>query len=406
MSSPASIIDPTDADHLLSWPRHVVAAELDRRLRLATTTRGRRQGWVWEQSVSRLLRAAFEGPGVAEEFDALGGGGFGFNDNISEQQVAWARRLRAEIDAALMAPEAKPYWSARRGATPPVLSLADTAERFVNLVAKLNDRDGLWTEAFGVDGPDGHGDPVEPPRHQFEDLLGRELGNGMGWPLGSAAARAWTRDNLFDLMEVLHDLASWPGMWSGHDFGGCIGHPGDFSPACGRALYLYEMNRLLERSDLGVRLAETGEDQGLIVQHDGEHLSEAVDEALQTAPPSHLDDVRHAVALFRQRDRDVTTMRSAIVTLAGVVEAHRELLKEELLRPDEGALFNIANNFDLRHRKPDQRTDYDPAFLEWIFHWYLATVSLIRRLADRDDITSPGSPVVTDELRWEPEEPF
>lgn len=322
MSTPAPILDPTDADHFLRWPRNILAGELDRRLRLAGTARSYRQAWVWEESVGRLLRAAFQGPGLAEEFHSLGSGGYSLNDSIAKQQVAWVRALRSELDAAQMAPDAKPYWSARRGATPPVLPLPETAERFVNLVAKLNDRQGLWTEAFGVDCPDGHGDPVEPPRHQLEDLLGRELSEGMGWPFGCRAARSWARDDLFDLMEVLYDLASWPGTWGLHDYGGCIGHPGDFSPACGRALYLHEVTKLLARSDLGVRLAEAGEDQGRIVQHDGEELSAAVDHALRAAPPSHLDDVRHAVALFRQRDRDVTTMRSAIVTLAGAVEDH------------------------------------------------------------------------------------
>ena len=78
-------------------------------------------------------------------------------------------------------------------------------------------------------------------------------------------------------------------------------------------------------------------------------------------------------------------MRSAIVALAGVVEAHRGRLKAELLTKDEGALFDLANNFDLRHRRADQRTDYDPIFLEWLFHWYLATVSLIAKLVARQE---------------------
>jgi hypothetical protein len=206
----------------------------------------------------------------------------------------------------------------------------------------------------------------------------------------------WTRDDLFDLMEVLHDLASWPGTWAGHDYGGCVGHPSDFSAACGRGLYRYEVNDLLARSDLGVRLAESGEDQGRIVQHDNEELAAAVDDAIAAGPDGQRNDVEHAVALFRERDRDVATMRSAIVTLAGVIEAHRSLLKQELLKGDEGALFDIANNFDLRHRRADQRGDYDPVFLEWIFHWYLATAALIGRLRSRTE-SQTLSPSLPDE---------
>jgi len=38
---------------------------------------------------------------------------------------------------------------------------------------------------------------------------------------------------------------------------------------------------------------------------------------------------------------------------------------------DEIALFQIANQFDLRHRGADQRDDYAEAYLDWIFWWYL-----------------------------------
>ncbi|MGW1616541.1 hypothetical protein ACWCQZ_45340 [Streptomyces sp. NPDC002285] len=44
-----------------------------------------------------------------------------------------------------------------------------------------------------------------------------------------------------------------------------------------------------------------------------------------------------------------------------------------------GALFEIANRYDLR-----QRGDYGEPFLDWIFWWYLATVELANRItADR-----------------------
>ena len=36
------------------------------------------------------------------------------------------------------------------------------------------------------------------------------------------------------------------------------------------------------------------------------------------------------------------------------------LLKVRLLAKDEQALFEIANQYDVRHRKADQRGDYAP----------------------------------------------
>ena len=53
------------------------------------------------------------------------------------------------------------------------------------------------------------------------------------------------------------------------------------------------------------------------------------------------------------------------------------------LAGDKSALFDIANNFDLRHRTAKQRTDYDPVFLEWLFGWYLCTITLVSSLLER-----------------------
>jgi hypothetical protein len=42
-----------------------------------------------------------------------------------------------------------------------------------------------------------------------------------------------------------------------------------------------------------------------------------------------------------------------------------------------------GQRFDLRHRNDKQHSDYDPAFRDWVFWWYLATVELTNRLLDR-----------------------
>ena len=74
-----------------------------------------------------------------------------------------------------------------------------------------------------------------------------------------------------------------------------------------------------------------------------------IDRVLRTAEVPVLDQVRHAIALFRGRNATPRDKRSAVVALAHVLERRRTLLKTELLRSDEGALFRIANEFALRH---------------------------------------------------------
>jgi hypothetical protein len=84
--------------------------------------------------------------------------------------------------------------------------------------------------------------------------------------------------------------------------------------------------------------------------------------------------------LFEAELRRLVVRRSAIVTLAGILELRKALLKDNLTRRDESDLFEIANRFDLRHRNDSQLVDYDDNFLEWIFYWYLATVDLTEKL--------------------------
>ena len=130
---------------------------------------------------------------------------------------------------------------------------------------------------------------------------------------------------------------------------------------------------------LEVRLADAGEDVGRIVRVPPGELSRLVEETLSRPAPEK-DEVVHAVALFRARSGARQERRSAIATLARVLEGRRSLLKAELLSKDEDALFMIANKFDIRHNKADQQTDYNDEFLDWIFYWYLATIQLSDRI--------------------------
>jgi hypothetical protein len=75
-----------------------------------------------------------------------------------------------------------------------------------------------------------------------------------------------------------------------------------------------------------------------------------------------------------------------VITLAGVLEERRELIKAELGRKDEGALFTLANEFAVRHQRRGQQGDYDPAFLNWMVWWYLGTIEV----TNQQDPGSPG----------------
>jgi hypothetical protein len=287
-----------------------------------------------------------------------------------------------------------PYWSERqRSKRPGVVSLAGTIREFVRVVDDL-DRRGYFEEAFDKDCVDGPADLERPSR-----LIAREIGVADLWPL-SADRLMEDRDLFCDVIEVLHDFAARPRARTMHGYGGCGWHYSAFSFEAGQVVYRWRVNRVLDRSDLGLRLADEGEDAGrLVAATDPARTELAVAMAGRTDAGTG-DVVRHAIALYRSRSASEHDKRSATVALAGVLEERRALLKAELMSKDEGALFQIANQFAIRHRRDDQRPDYDAAFLDWVFWWYLATVELTDRILAREEASQSKSSSKADQPVW------
>jgi len=192
-----------------------------------------------------------------------------------------------------------------------------------------------------------------------------------------------------DMTELLHDPVAAPRSRSFHSWSNCGWHHGDFSLSLGRSVFRWSVNRILDRTALGLRLAEEGEDRGRLVVVTDDARTELAHRMAERDDASSGDVVRHALALYRARGAGEHEKRSACIALAGVLEERRPLLRDRLFRQDEGALFQVANQFAIRHQNAQQQADYDPIFLDWVFWFYLATLELIDRLLARAD--APGS---------------
>jgi hypothetical protein len=305
--------------------------------------------------------------------------------------LGWLEELAGDVPHLEVVERHRPYWSQRKAATAPVIEASwPTIVARVRLLIRELMRDELFAQTLGYDCVDNHGEGTTP---QFE--LDHRLGKGDLWDSDTYdwAEGEWSEDDLCDVIEVFHDLAARPiGGWV-HDYDRSW-HPLRFSRKSGQALYRWRINQLLATTVWPMRIADEGEDIGRMIQPAPEGVVELVHEAMAGSSGPTRDDVTHAIALFRSRGATRSDKRSAVGALAGVLERRRALLKQELWRKDEGALFQIANEFDVRHRDAKQRTDYDDAFLEWIFYFYLGTVNLTNRLIARQaagdaDGTSP-----------------
>ena len=289
--------------------------------------------------------------------------------------LTWLGELASVVDTLPLEREPAPYFSRRNTAA----QRDSEALAFVVGQARLLTQDfyasHYFAQTLGFACEIGDGKSGSSPEHELEQRVSKPH-------LWLAEPESWTEPDLCDFVEVFHDLAARPTTGWHCDYDDCGWHPSTFSRTSGQVLYRWRMNRLLDQTALGYRLAGSGEDIGRMVRAMSGELGRTIDVMLDTEDGSETG-VSHAIALFRDRDESREKKRSAVISLAGILEERRDILKEKPLTDAEKAIFEIPNKFELRHRGSDQHGDYGSEFLEWIFYWYLATIQLTDRLLTR-----------------------
>ncbi|MEU6825590.1 hypothetical protein ABZ921_33675 [Streptomyces atriruber] len=370
------------SNYELRWPTSLFVSEGERVLRTSNTS--------WVEQATWLLTEALAGTTAVADFEdvpnhpphrhsapsddpwAITTPSWGKRSGTDQHD--WLTELINRANELRHAAQPRPYWPQRqgRGLSHDGSTARDTRRDFARIIDGFADS-GYLAEVFGEECVD---DPNELP--DASRVIERRLGIPDLWPL---VPEAWDEDTFFGLIEVFHDLVSRPRTRRFHSWNMCGWHHSEFHNGPARILYRSEVNQLMHEAGLEYELAAEGEDLGRLVAITDDARSALVHRALNDSAPTITIRIRHAIALFRGRDTTAESKRSAIVTLAGILEERRALLKDQLGK-DEGALFEIANRYDLRHRKADQRGDYDEAFLDWIFWWYLGTVELTNQLIE------------------------
>ena len=291
------------------------------------------------------------------------------------------------------------YYSQRIGRGPlSSPTIEDLARALTLTVGEMLQRDYLqeWHGFDCVDAGDVHGRAAMP----LVDHIEAETGWRSAWPLPeplidlSDDARIsggdWkrllqgTEDKLFDLIEYFHGHVS-QGIEDAersrfHSWSDCGWHYGAFDPAPAQALFRNRMNRTLMNYRDGFHINEDGQ-----IEHTAdEGLDQLIDAVLPTKDPDVAQRVAGAIALYRNRGRTEKDLRLAVRELFDVLEKLRPEVKAEMLRGNEADLFNIANNFTIRHLNEKQKGNYDSALWHsWMFYMNLSTIHVITRLMAR-----------------------
>lgn len=269
------------------------------------------------------------------------------------------------------------YYSVRTGGHPqgPTIDLDLLKRLFLGVYEEFG-RQGYFQEAFGYGCVDA-GSVAGQLGSDVEVAILQAIRKTNLYPVEVHVAN-YSEDDLFDMIEFIYDWVSKPIDGSYHNYNECGMHWSTFDHAAGQAVFRREVNGILADYRSGFELSMDGEilalaETGLenlfradLPKYDHENVEQRVDIAMRK---------------YRRHNASLDERRDAIRDLADVLEFLRPRLQEVMTAKDENDLFNIANNFGLRHHNDKQKTGYDRSiWYSWMFYYYLATIHAVLRL--------------------------
>lgn len=202
------------------------------------------------------------------------------------------------------------------------------------------------------------------------------------WPIHERIEN-YTEEDLFDIIEFMHEHISEPTGGRYHDWNQCGHHYTHFKKSTGRAEYRDKLNPILDRYADGFELNDNGEIMTLPPNGIAPLLTEELPHPDKENVTSRVDA---AIAKFRPGKATPHERKEAVRELVDVFEFLKKSKPDVFDKADESDLFHIANKFGIRHHDLDQKKKYDTdIFYNWIFYYYLASIHAYVRLITRSE---------------------
>lgn len=268
----------------------------------------------------------------------------------------------------------KKYYSLRTGQNPNAngFDFGEFRDLFLRLYNNLYEA-GYFHEAFGFTCEDAGVIPGTVIDIEYEIIL--KIRKKNLWPIWQHYG-FYSEDDLFDIIEFLYEYVSKPLEYTSHGWDSRCVHWNKFNKSEGQKEFREKINEIFDLYINPFSLSVKGE-----IQNKPEKGFEKIFDAVV---PSNNDNIQSridsAIRKFRRHKASIDDRRQAVRDLADVLECLRPQLKILLTEKDEADLFNIANNFGIRHLNDKQKTHYDAAiWLSWMFYHYLATIHVALR---------------------------
>lgn len=275
--------------------------------------------------------------------------------------------------------EKRNYYSVRTGLIKPdhIVNLDVVKRIFLATYLSLCN-EGYFQKYFGIDCEDGY----QPGKlgENIGDMMFVYLKKDNLYPIYKNLPN-YSEDDLFDVIEYLYDHCSKGIEGTYHSWNNCGMHYHKFDDNEGKKYFRELINPILSDYKDGFEISENGEI--LVLSEEG--LSDIFDAEV---PTDNIDNItkkiNSAILKFKRYKATLDDRKEAIRELADVLEFLRPTIKLHMDKKDENDIFNIANNFAIRHHNQEQKTDYDkPIWYNWMFYYYLATIHAVLRIENK-----------------------
>ena len=278
------------------------------------------------------------------------------------------------------------FYSMRTGKNPAKngFLLEDFKELFQRVFNNLS-KAGYFDESFGFWCVDADFIPGKVNDVELEIFL--KIRKKNVWPISDFIDN-YTEDDLFDIIEYLYLHVSKPIDGTYHSWGDCGMHWETFNKAEGQKEYIEKINEILGMYIGQFELSEKGE----ILSKPDIGFEKIFEADIPSGNKNITDRIDSAIIQYRRHGATLDDRRQAVRDLADVLEYSRPKAKSILTNQDEKDLFNLANNFGIRHHNEKQKTNYDTAlWLSWMFYYYLATIHVLLRKIENEGLNKTNS---------------
>lgn len=272
----------------------------------------------------------------------------------------------------------RPYYSQRNGSIENSRYNLETFRELFGKVFHKLQNEGYFQKYLGTNCTNGYFEGLLGADVELELLL--KLGKRSLWPVWQYE-KYYSEEDIFDLIEFLYDHSAKGLEGDYHSWNDCGIHYKSFHDAAGRDYVRTTINRILKSYGDGFELSENGE------------VLKVADDAFKTLleAPVVAEDIENinarlqrAIVKFRKAKSTAEDRKDALRELADILEFLKSDVQQYLDNQDAKDLYNIANNFGIRHHNEKQKKNYDKTiWYAWMFYYYLATIHAVTRMKEK-----------------------